>query len=146
MKKPHSLPIAICLLVIATVVSAKNIQPKYVYLTNADSLFSGEEINGPARILSFKNRNGINPTSIHTSIKLGSHTLNEKKGSVTLWFFALEDLATSFTADHMAIDNPHFGNYPFLSDNPMPRNFNDANFISVGSVRMNFVLSFTMEI
>lgn len=120
--------IALCCFCNLEVAAKSTITPKYEYLTNASTLNSGEEINGPARLLTLKDRKGINPTSIHTSIKLGKHTLNEKKGTATLWFFALEDLATSFTADHMAIDNPHFGNYPFLSDNPMPRNFDDSNF------------------
>jgi hypothetical protein len=101
---------------------------RYTYLSNVPELANGETVKGSARVLTLKNRKGINPTSIHTSIQLGKHTLNEKKGSLTLWFFALEDLATSFSASHMAIDNPHFGNYPFLSDNPMPRNFDESNF------------------
>ncbi|MBC8127160.1 MAG: DUF1961 family protein [Gloeobacteraceae cyanobacterium ES-bin-144] len=104
------------------------IQPKFRYLSDASALTAGEEIKGPARILDFKGRKGINPTSIHTSIKLGAHNLNGPRGTVALWFFPLEDLACSFTTDNMAIDNPHFANYAFLSDCPTPRDYGQANF------------------
>ncbi|MDQ3813994.1 MAG: DUF1961 family protein [Armatimonadota bacterium] len=90
---------------------------------------SGESINGPARLLDLKGRQGINPTSIHTAIKMvGGHTLNEPQGTLAMWFFALEDLAASFVADHMKIDNEFFDNYTFLSDFEVPRNYPPANF------------------
>lgn len=102
--------------------------PKIIYLNNIPDLSNGEEIRGSARILELNGRRGINPTSIHTSIKLGHHNLNDPKGAVALWFFPLEDLACSFIADHMRIDNSHFANYAFLSDCETPRDYGNSNF------------------
>lgn len=107
----------------------KSRKPNYTYLADASALSAGETINGPARVLDLKGRKGINPTSIHTTIKLtGGHTINNSQGTMVLWFFALEDLAASFLADHMKIDNEFFATYPFLSDYEMPRNVAAANF------------------
>ena len=103
-------------------------KPKFSYLSDASALSAGESINGSARVLELKGRKGINPTSIHTVIKLGAHNLNDPKGTAVLWFFALEDLAASFLAGHMKIDNEHFASYPFLSDYETPRNCAEANF------------------
>ncbi len=102
--------------------------PQFRYLADAAMLTAGESVTGPARVLTLNGRKGINPQSIHTTIKLGRHTLNESQGTVVLWFFALEDLGASFIADHMAIDNEHFATYAFLSDIDKPRNVADANF------------------
>ncbi len=102
--------------------------PKFTYLSDPAKLAAGETITGPSRILDLNGRKGINPTSIHTSIRLGGHHLNEPMGTVALWFFPLEDLACSFITKNMAMDNPHFANYVFLSDCPTPRDFGGANF------------------
>ena len=104
------------------------LNPKYRYLADAAALTAGETVTGPSRVLDLKGRKGINPQSIHTVIKLGAHNLNDPKGTVVLWFFALEDLAASFLADHMAIDNKHFATYAFLSDFETPRDVAEANF------------------
>jgi len=107
-------------------------KPKYAHLSNVAALANRESINGPARVLDLKGRKGINPTSIHTAIKLeGGHTLNQPKGTLVLWFFALEDLAASFTADHMKISNEFFDFYTFLSDYKVPRNYPEGNFCFV---------------
>ena len=106
-----------------------SIKPKFVYLANAAALARGESVNGPARMLELKGRKGINPTSIHTAIKLtGGHTLNEPRGTLALWFFGLEDLAASFVSDNMKMQNEFFDNYCFLSDYEVPRNYPAANF------------------
>jgi len=104
--------------------------PTRVYLADADTLAAGESIVGPARVLELKGLRGINPTSIHTAIKLvGGHTLNQPHGTLALWFFALEDLGASFvTENNMAIDNPHYKNYTFLSDHEVPRVVAPAHF------------------
>lgn len=107
-------------------------KPKYRYLSDASVLSAGETINGPARILDLKGRTGIHPTSIHTAIKLeGGHTFNQPKGTLVLWFFALEDLAASFTADHMKMSNEFFDFYTFLSDYEVPRDYPKGNFCFV---------------
>jgi hypothetical protein len=105
-----------------------NIKPMFTYLSNVPVLEGGEAVTGPSRILTLHGRKGINPTSIHTNIRLGKHTLNRPKGTVTLWFFSLEDLATSFAADHMALNNPDYGSYPFLSDCAVQRDYANSNF------------------
>jgi len=103
--------------------------PTHRYLSDAATLTANESINGPARVLELKGRRGINPISIHTAIQLsGGHTLNRRKGSLVLWFFALEDLAASFIADHMKMQNEFFDNYTFLSDHSVPRDYPVANF------------------
>ncbi len=103
--------------------------PQHRYLADASTLKPGESLRGPARILDLHGRRGLNPTSIHTAIQLvGGHTLNEPQGTVILWFFAMEDLAASFVADHMKIDNPFFDNYTFLSDFEIPRDYPASNF------------------
>lgn len=103
-------------------------KPKYVYLSDLPNMKADETVNGQARILTLQNRSGINPTSIHTNIKINNHTLNEPQGTVVLWFFSLEDLAASYMADHMKLNNPHFAFYPFLSDNAQPNDVEKANF------------------
>jgi len=96
--------------------------PQFSYLSDASKLAPGESVTGPARVLDLKGRKGIHPQSIHTVIKLeGGHTINQPKGTFVVWFFALEDLAASFLADNMKVDNPQFANYCFLSDHEVPR-------------------------
>jgi hypothetical protein len=103
--------------------------PQFHYLADAASLSPGESVSGPFRVLDLKGRRGINPTSIHTAIALAKgHTLNGPRGTLVLWFFALEDLAASFVADHMKIDNEFFDNYTFLSDHAIPRDYPKSNF------------------
>lgn len=109
-------------------VTANKIKPVYTYLSDIPTLSTEEKVTGKARILTLKNRKGINPTSIHTVIELKQHTLNEPQGTVVLWFFSLEDLAASFMTDNMKLNNPHYAFYPFLSDNSRPNNVDDANF------------------
>ncbi len=105
------------------------IQPTHRYLNDASNLRPGETINGAARVLDLNGRRGINPTSIHTTIQLqGGHTFNKRQGTLILWFFALEDLAASFIADHMKMQNDFFDNYTFLSDYEVPRNYPLGNF------------------
>ena len=105
------------------------IKPRHVYLSDAANLAADETVSGPARVLELKGRKGINPTSIHSAIKLaGGHTLNEPQGTVVIWFFTLEDLTSSFLADHMKMDNKFFATYPFLSDFEMQRDVESARF------------------
>ncbi|MCU0784765.1 MAG: hypothetical protein MUF81_12140 [Verrucomicrobia bacterium] len=51
------------------------IKPKHVYPAGAAKLAPSETVNGPARVLDLKGRKGINPTRIHTGVKMvGGHT------------------------------------------------------------------------
>jgi len=107
-----------------------DIQPKHVYLADPAALAAGESVIGTARVLELKGLKGINPTSIHTAIKLegGKHTINQPKGTFVLWFFALEDLGASFLADNMKKDNEHYKNYTFLSDYEVQREVAPSTF------------------
>lgn len=103
--------------------------PIFRHLTNPSALTREESISGPARVLDLKGRKGINPTSLHSTIRMaGGHTLNQPQGTLVLWFFALEDLGASFTADHMKMNNEFFDNYTFLSDYEVPRDYPKGNF------------------
>jgi hypothetical protein len=120
--------ISILALTIIASSAVAQLTPKFRYLADAAALTAGESVKGPSRVIDLKGRKGINPQSIHTVIKLGGHNLNDAKGTVVLWFFALEDLGASFLADHMKMDNPHFATYAFLSDFETPRDVAEANF------------------
>ncbi|NJK90957.1 MAG: DUF1961 family protein [Blastochloris sp.] len=103
-------------------------QPTHRYLHTLPELSEPTQVTGPYRILDLKGRRGLNPTSIHTSIQLGPHPLSQPEGTVRCWFFALEDLACSFGAEHMRMDNPHYSNYALLSDCPTPRDYGNSHF------------------
>jgi len=95
--------------------------PTTHYLSQLPALASGESISGPARILDLHGRKGINPTSIHTSIKLGAHNLNGPRGTVALWFFALEDLTCRFLTSNMATRKMRVNGVQVLgTDEPTP--------------------------
>lgn len=86
--------------------------------------------DGPFRILELDGRKGINPTSIHTLIQYPAHNLNEAKGSLSYWVFALEEVFTFHKRDVMFTElnkGPH--QLPLLSDNPDLGNFPDAAFL-----------------
>ena len=104
-------------------------QPKFSYLH--DFTFkdpSGAKLDGPARVVSFDGRQGVNTTSIHSVLELKAHTMKEPRGAVTLWIMSLEDLSPFAPNAGMKKSNPHFGVYPFLSDCPNPQDFNQAGF------------------
>jgi hypothetical protein len=62
------------------------------FLTTSLTAVSAARLGlGPARVPDPEGRKGINPTSIHTAIQLGAHNLNDPRGTVVLWFFALEE-------------------------------------------------------
>ncbi len=102
--------------------------PTHRYLHALPALASGERVTGPSRVLNLAGRLGVQATSIHTAICLGGHPFKSPRGTVVQWFFALEDLACSVIFDHMRIDNPHFANYPFLSDCATPRDYGASHF------------------
>lgn len=131
MKRKHFKTAGVFILMclcISFVCVGQTVKPKYVYLSNMSQLVAGEKVTGPARILDLKNRKGINPTSINTTIELGKHTLNASQGTAVFWFFSLEDLGSSFITDNMKIHNPYMAYYAFLSDYPVPREMVNANF------------------
>lgn len=107
----------------------KCLQPKYNYLND----FSFEDtsvvkLSGPARVISFDGRKGLNMTSIHSVLQLKAHNMKEKCGTVSMWVLSLEELATSNTKPTMAISNPYWTMYPLITDCPNPQDIVSANF------------------
>ncbi|MBC7889665.1 MAG: DUF1961 family protein [Ferruginibacter sp.] len=106
-----------------------NIKPMYSYLDQfsfTDTLF--QKLSGPARIVNFEGRKGLNITSIHSVLQLKAHNMKEPKGTVSMWVMSLEDLGTSNGKSSMDISNPYWRVYPLLSDCPDPQDLVNANF------------------
>jgi hypothetical protein len=119
-------------------------KPKFTYLSDASRLTSGETVKGSARVLDLHGRKGIHPQSMHTVIKLeGGHTINEPKGTFVLWFFALEDLAASFLADNMKMDNEDYANYCFPATTRCRASSRPPPSISSGTASTSSALSFS---
>lgn len=105
------------------------LKPLHHYLGNLPLLdSSGVKLSGRARILELDNRKGVNTTSIKSYLKLKHHTMNQPEGSVSVWFFALEDLSHFPVTPNLLISNPYSFTYPFLSDYSNPQDFNKASF------------------
>lgn len=106
-----------------------SIQPAYSYLNNFSFKDTVDvKLSGPARVINFEGRKGLNLTSIHSLLQLKAHNMNEKRGTVTMWVLSLEDLATSNAKNSMAISNPFWTMYPLLTDCPNPQDIISANF------------------
>jgi hypothetical protein len=105
------------------------IKPQYRYLATFDfNDTTSLKLKGPARVISQDGREGLNMTSIHSALQLKAHSLKSNAGAVSLWVMSLEDLSTYRDRVKMDMNNPYYGNYPFLSDNPNPQNVDSANF------------------
>ena len=104
-------------------------KPVYTYLNNlSHDNTSNTSLTGPARVISFEGRKGINLTSIHSVLELKQHTLNKPQGTVSLWFMPLEDLSAFDPKSGMSTSNPNWITYPFLSDSRNPQDFDNGNF------------------
>src|SRR5690606_24262522 len=55
----------------------------------------------------------------------------QDRGTLSLWVFALEDLATAPRHEHMRMSNPHAQVYPLLSDAENPADWESACFSMV---------------
>ncbi len=109
-----------------------HIKPIYSYLNDPNHLSPVKTIlAGPARVLSLDSKEGLHCTSINSHLKLFKHNLNENKGSLSIWFFALEDLSTASRERNMAMHNANYRFYPFIADYHHPKNFHKANFAFV---------------
>jgi hypothetical protein len=86
-------------------------------------------VDGEYRILELDDRKGINPTSIHTRLKIPNHNLNNPKGSLSLWVFSLEELfAFNKRPVMLTKENLNVWTYSFLSDIPNIGDFDNSNF------------------
>lgn len=121
--------LALLLFSVSTVFGQSSIDPIYNYLN--DFSFNDTTavmLTGPARVINFEGRKGLNLTSIHSVLKLKAHNMNERRGTVTMWVLSLEDLATANAKNTMAISNPYWTMYPLLSDFHNPQDIVSANF------------------
>jgi len=104
-------------------------KPIFTYLTDfsmSDTLVL--KLNGPARIINFDGRKGLNMTSIRSVLELKSHNLKSDEGTVTMWVMSLEELSAYDPRPAFSMDNPHLFIYPILSDCSDPQDFERANF------------------
>jgi hypothetical protein len=85
-------------------------------------------VTGQAREIEVAGRRGLQPTSIHTRMQLNEHTLNNERGSVTLWVLPMEDLSSFASIQHMHKTDPGYDIYPILSDNENVRDWQQATF------------------
>jgi len=101
------------------------------YISNAKNI----SLTGPARVIGFEGRKGINLTSIHSVLELKQHTLNKPQGTVSLWFMPLEDLSAFDPKSGMSTSNPLWVTFPFLSDSRNPQDFDKGSFKLVWTPR-----------
>jgi len=99
----------------------------YQYLSN---LNSGNDLlyENNLRIVTKDERSGVNTTSIHSMIEIEDHTLNNTKGSLTLWFMSLEDLSHMAHYPNFLQNNPFYKNYTFISDRKELQDFEKCSF------------------
>jgi len=104
-----------------------NLEPKLVYFPLAD-LLAGVGRDGPFRAIGSDGRTGINATSIHSRLTIPKHTINEDKGTLTLWVMPLEDLYSASVPTFIDPYEPLYYMYTMLSDIPDLKNVTDASF------------------
>lgn len=104
--------------------------PKPSIIYNNTSLKQSNEfvIEGSARTISINGRTGINATSAHSRIKYFKHTLNDTKGTLSVWLMALEDLAPAVNYPGMKRDNENYNIFPIVTDQSDINNVWTANF------------------
>ena len=137
---------AICCLACAQKNETGEISAKCHYLKNLkESNINDIKLRGPARIVEYDGRMGLNITSIHGAGIIPLHTMNDPSGTVSLWVLTLDELGTFPLTPRLAVHNPYMRITPFLSDCPNPQNFDEANFKLVfdGIWHPNFVAMFT---
>jgi hypothetical protein len=85
-------------------------------------------LHDSARVITHANRAGVNFTSIHGRAALKRHTLNEDRGTVTMWVLPLQDYFPATLMDAHAKSNPFFNRFVFLSDRESVQEIEAANF------------------
>lgn len=84
---------------------------------------------GPAaRVVGAGGREGLNFTSIRGRIALPEHTLNEPRGTLSMWVMALDDLSAAAQYPKHGQSNPHFSQYVLLSDREVVPDSEAAHF------------------
>lgn len=104
-------------------------KPVYTYLSDFSALNTAtSSLKGPARVISFAGRKGLNMTNIKTVLEMKAHTVRRPQGTVSIWFMPLEEMSTFDAKPSFSTSNPDFYTYAFLSDNPNPQDYNTAAF------------------
>lgn len=101
--------------------------PIHTYLTGPDPL-RGITCTGPVRQLTLAGRSGIQPSSIHTRLRLDHHTINADQGCATLWVLPLESLSSTASIQHIHLHDPGCDTYTLISDQENPRKWTEATF------------------
>ncbi len=86
---------------------------------------------GSKRVVEVGGRRGIHFTSIRGAAALPNHTLNEPRGTFSMWVMALDDLAPSAQYPQHAKSNPHFSKHVLLTDREVVPDTDAANFTLV---------------
>lgn len=105
-------------------------RPFRTYLASPEHFAAdGVVVEGPYRVLELEGRRGLQPLSIHSRICFPEHHLQDRRGSLTLWAFALEEIATFLKRPEMFTDQNRGPQLiPLLSDHPDAGNFSAAAF------------------
>jgi hypothetical protein len=109
----------------------KKSQPRVSYVLT-DPEDTHIVLPGPqCRVIEVNGRRGVNFTSIRGRIALPEHTLNEPRGTVSMWVMALDDLAPSAQHPHHAKSNEHFAKNVLLTDREVVPDTDAASFCLV---------------
>ena len=94
----------------------EKVLPKFSYILS-DPEGEHETLPGPKpRVVEVNGRSGVNFTSIRGRIALPEHTLNEPRGTLSMWVMALNDLSPAVHYPRHEKSNPHFSKYVLLTD------------------------------
>lgn len=89
--------------------------PVFTYYQNG-SLEKDVWKEGEFRKIRYQGREGLNAESMYSRLILCSHTLNQPKGSMTLWIMSLEDMSSQACPIHMPQFENNIHNYVLISD------------------------------
>ena len=105
--------------------TAKKHHPAYAYLDADDAK---ADRHGLFRRISAQGRVGYHAQSIESRIIIPEHNLNQDQGSLALWLYPLEDLATFAHHQHIRKHDPLAYFYTIVSDIPDMRLWTEARF------------------
>lgn len=96
---------------------------------NPESLPGTARGDASFRILELNGRLGVQPTSIKHPLSFDRHTLNETRGSFSLWMFSTEHVSSYLKRDVMfTAENQNPGKFSVLIDTPEIGDFDRAHF------------------
>ena len=101
-------------------------------LSTIDS--ASRHLSGPGRIVNHGGRSGLNATSIHSRIKIDSHTLAGNQGSAIIWFMPLEDMNSTHALNGFDLHHKLWHTFPLLTDSPDFSNEDASRFMLAWNV------------